>query len=165
MPTDPYARAQAAQDLARRRRRRALRAAARRSRPPAALNTSPATAGSATQRQGYAAEDLAARYLATLGIAALARNLRCKAGEIDLVAREGAVLVFIEVRQRRNQHHGGAAASVNRAKQARLIRAARYFLPALTRLHFQGRPPPCRFDVVCIEGVRIDWIRDAFQLE
>jgi putative endonuclease len=94
----------------------------------------------------------------------LARNLRCRAGEIDLVARDGPVLVFVEVRQRRDRRYGGAAASVNRAKQARLIRAARYFLPVLSRAHFAGVQPPCRFDVVSIEDGRIDWIRDAFRM-
>jgi putative endonuclease len=166
MPTDPYARAREAQRLARRRRQRALRAAARRhqqEQQPARKDPH-ATAGSPTQRQGSAAEALAARHLDALGMPILARNLRCRSGEIDLVARDGAVLVFIEVRQRRNRRYGGAAASVNRAKQTRLIRAARYFLPCLTRTHCAGRPPPCRFDVISIEGGRIDWIRDAFQM-
>lgn len=117
------------------------------------------------QRQGHAAETQAAQYLDALGLPILARNLRCRTGEIDLVARHGHVLVFIEVRQRHDLSHGGAAASVNRAKQVRLIRAARYFLPLLIRRHFQGRSPPCRFDVVGIEGPRIDWIKDAFRIE
>lgn len=92
----------------------------------------------------------------------LATNLRCRAGEIDLVAREGGLLLFIEVRERRNPSFGGAAASVNRAKQARLIRAARHFLPRLVRLHFGGAAPACRFDVVAFDTDQPRWIRDAF---
>ncbi|MGB6008744.1 YraN family protein [Castellaniella sp.] len=164
MPTDPYARAQEAQRLAWQRRQRTLRASARRLARPTAPDEPSAKAGSPTQRQGRAAEALAARYLEARGVPTLARNLRCKAGEIDLIARRGSVLIFIEVRQRRNQRYGGAAASVNRVKQARLVRAARYFLPFLSRKYFAGRPPPCRFDVISIESGRIDWIQDAFRM-
>ncbi|WP_276808636.1 YraN family protein [Castellaniella defragrans] len=125
--------------------------------------TGPLPAGSPTQRQGRAAEARAARHLEARGVRILAVNLRCRAGEIDLVAREGAVLLFIEVRERRNPVFGGAAASVNRSKQARLIRAAHHFLPRLARLHFGGATPACRFDVVAFEADRPRWIRDAFR--
>lgn len=158
MPIDPYARAQAAQDLARRRR---ARRAAVRPRPAPHGQADPA-GGSPSQRRGHAAETRAARHLAGCGLRILARNLRCKAGEIDLVARHGPILVFVEVRQRNGRRHGGAAASVNRDKQARLTRAAAFFLPRIVRVHFQGRPPPCRFDVVALDGRRIEWIRAAF---
>jgi putative endonuclease len=93
----------------------------------------------------------------------LALNLHCRAGAIDLVAQDGGTLVFIEVRHRGSLRFGGAAASVNRAKQARLARAAGYFLPHLVRRCFAGRPPACRFDVVALEGAELRWIRDAFQ--
>ncbi len=79
------------------------------------------------------------------------------------MAREGRLLLFIEVRERRNPAFGGAAASVNRPKQARLIRAARHFLPWLARLHFDGVAPACRFDVVAFDMDRPLWIRDAFR--
>ncbi|WP_298013144.1 YraN family protein [uncultured Castellaniella sp.] len=164
MSIDSHARAQEAQRLARQRRQRALRAAARQPAPQATPEAASAAAGSPTQRRGHAAETRAALHLGARGVPTLARNLRCRAGEIDLVARDGPVLVFVEVRQRRDRRYGGAAASVNRAKQARLIRAARYFLPALSRAHFAGVQPPCRFDVVSIEDGRIDWIRDAFRM-
>jgi putative endonuclease len=119
-------------------------------------------AGSPTQRQGHAAEIRAARHLQTQGVQVLAANLRCRAGEIDLVAREGGLLLFVEVRERRHPGYGGAAASVNRAKQARLIRAARHFLPQLVRRHFGGTAPACRFDVVACDANGLCWIRDAF---
>lgn len=163
MPTDAYARARQAQGLAlRRRRQRAARTAAG-DPAPSTRPGSPPPAGSPTQRQGYAAESLAHRHLNEQGLRILARNLRCRAGEIDLVACQGPTLVFVEVRQRRDRRHGGAAASVNRAKQARLIRAARYFLPLLCARYFGGRLPACRFDVVSVEGHQITWIPDAFR--
>src|SRR5690606_23522770 len=92
-------------------------------------------APSPTQHTGLRAESLAALWLEEQGLEVLDRNLLCRAGEIDLVARDGETLVFVEVRFRGSSSHGGAAASVNRRKQQRLLRAARYFLPSLTTLH------------------------------
>lgn len=119
-------------------------------------------APSPTQSAGHASEGRAARWLESQGLRVLERNLLCRAGEIDLVALEGEVLVFVEVRCRGSGSHGGAAASVNRGKQRRLLRAARYFLPTLARRHLQGRTPACRFDVVCIQQGQLEWIRHAF---
>ena len=94
----------------------------------------------------------------------IARNFRAKTGEIDIVARDGAYLVFIEVRARNNPRYASAAASVDRRKQQRLLRTAQVYL--------QRRPEfanlPCRFDVIAFEppqsgaGSRIRWIRSAF---
>ena len=159
MPTDPYETARQAQQRAVvLRRRRLRRTAARRYSPPDAILPT----GSATQRQGQRAEQRAARHLQTHGIQVLAANLRCRAGEIDLVARENGLLVFVEVRERQHPGYGGAAASVNRAKQTRLIRAAQHFLPRLTRRHFGGITPACRFDVVAFDAHGARWIRNAF---
>ncbi len=162
MPADPYDTARQAQRRAVTRRRRRLRRSG-----PAPAHAGAAAggppAGSPTQRQGREAEARAARHLEARGVRILAANLRCRAGEIDLAAREGGLLLFIEVRERRNPAFGGAAASVNRPKQARLIRAARHFLPRLARLHFGGAAPACRFDVVAFDADRIRWIRGAFQ--
>lgn len=119
-------------------------------------------APSPTQMTGSRSEDRAAAWLQERGLHILERNLLCRAGEIDLVARDGTVLVFVEVRYRGSASHGGAAASVNRRKQRRLVRAARYFLPRLVQRHFAGRQPPCRFDVVCEQGATLHWIRQAF---
>ena len=121
-----------------------------------------AMALSPAQATGHRSETRAALWLQGQGLRVLERNLLCRAGEIDLVALDGDVLVFVEVRHRGSASHGGAAASVNRGKQRRLLRAARYFLPALTRRHLAGRPPACRFDVVCVQAGRIQWIRHAF---
>ena len=69
--------------------------------------------------------------------------------------RDGT-LVFVEVRSRRGSGHGGAAASVGPQKRRRLIYAAQHYL-----MRF-ATPPPCRFDVVAIEGERLQWLRAAF---
>lgn len=107
--------------------------------------------------RGKAAEDKAATYLAGQGLHLVARNWRCKGGEIDLIMREGATLVFVEVRARSGAGFGGAAASITGGKQARIVHAARLYLAA------QGSPPACRFDAVLFDGDRLSWIRDAFQ--
>ncbi|MFT0532704.1 YraN family protein [Castellaniella hirudinis] len=156
-----YDRAQAAQAQAHDRRRRGGRqATARQSRRHAGQPLAP---GSPSQRQGHAAETRACAHLESHGARILARNLHCRAGEIDIVARWRDTLLFIEVRQRRHMRYGGAVASVNRTKQARLIRAAQYFLPFIARHHFAGRIPPCRFDVIGLQAGEIQWIADAFR--
>ena len=109
-------------------------------------------------RAGARAEELCAELLRRAGLRVLARNWRCRHGEIDLVAEEGGTLVFAEVRLRRDERFGGAAESVTMAKQARLIAAA--------RLYLMRRPnADCRFDVLLLDALetdRIRWIRNAF---
>jgi len=118
------------------------------------------TAGMTTGRQlaGAAAEDLAARHLERHGLEIVARNWRCRGGEIDLVARDGATLVFVEVRLRSSRAFGGASASVDAHKQRRVLVAARAYLA--------GRAETaCRCDVVALDGLepaRVEWIRHAF---
>lgn len=108
--------------------------------------------------QGQRAEDLCADLLRRAGLRILARNWRCRLGEIDLVAEEGGTLVFAEVRLRRDARYGGAAESVTAAKRARLVAAA--------RLYLAGRgAAACRFDVLLLDGLvpsRVQWIRNAF---
>lgn len=108
---------------------------------------------------GKEAEDAAAAYLQDQGLELLARNWRCRGGEIDLVCRHGASLVFVEVRARSRSDYGGAAASITQAKRQRLIHAARQYLAGL------GRVPPCRFDAVLVEAGQLSWLQDAFQAE
>lgn len=109
-------------------------------------------------RVGAAAEQAACRYLEQQGLVLLERNYRCRAGEVDLIMRDGDQLVFVEVRSRRNRRYGGPAESVTRAKQQRLSRAAAYYL----LLHPDNAP--CRFDVIAIlqQDNRLEWIKDAF---
>ena len=94
------------------------------------------------------------------GLRLLTRNYRTPGrggGEIDLVLRApDGTLVFVEVRKRLNQRHGGAAASVGWVKQKRIVRAAQHYLLGLSRL------PPCRFDVVEIDGDGVHWLPGAF---
>jgi putative endonuclease len=109
------------------------------------------------QVEGQAAEDLALRHLSGHGLELVERNFRCKGGEIDLVMQERATLVFVEVRKRADRSHGGAAASVTAAKQRRLIVAAQIYLQRYRQ------PPPCRFDVVAIDGAQLDWLQNAIE--
>jgi putative endonuclease len=113
---------------------------------------------SAMQAIGAEAEETAARFLASKGLAIVARNFRTRFGELDLVARDGETLVFVEVRLRTNGHFGGAAASVDSSKRARLIAAARAYLARL------ASEPPCRFDVVTLDGETARWIPAAFEV-
>jgi putative endonuclease len=109
---------------------------------------------------GRRAEDRALAYLESHGLALVARNHRCRGGEIDLVMRDGATLVLVEVRSRSRRDYGGAAASVGARKQRRFIVAARHLLatrPELARLR-------ARFDVIAIDAAQLEWIRDAFRV-
>ena len=113
------------------------------------------------QRAGDAAEDAAAKHLAAAGCRIVARNARYRDGEVDLVARERDVLVFVEVRMRVSLRFGGAAVSVNTLKQKRIARAAQHWLLG----EYGERWPACRFDVVTVDGSgTIEWIRDAFRI-
>ena len=107
---------------------------------------------------GKRAEDLCAELMRGAGLEILERNWRSRQGEIDLIARDGATLVFAEVRLRRDARFGGAAESVTAAKRARLVAAA--------RLYLAGHPEvDCRFDVLLLDRLdasRVQWLRDAF---
>jgi putative endonuclease len=106
---------------------------------------------------GQTAEARAEAFLVKQGLAPVARNWRCRFGEIDLIMQDGATRVFVEVRLRSRSDFGGAAASVTPAKQRKLLAAARQYLSGLQTL------PPCRFDVVALDGSGApDWIRNAF---
>ena len=103
---------------------------------------------------GRDAEARALAFLEQQGLTLVEKNFRCRAGELDLIMRDGQALVFIEVRSRKNQHFGGAAASVGPVKQQRLWRTASFYL-----LKFP-KPPVCRFDLVAIEGDDLRWIKN-----
>ena len=116
------------------------------------------------RQRGAASEQLAADYLQAQGLVVVAQNLRCRAGELDLVCLDGGVLAIVEVRQRLRADFGGALASVNGRKQRKIIRAARVFW----QRRAEWRARVLRFDVVGIEGLpeganRIVWIKDAFR--
>jgi putative endonuclease len=113
-----------------------------------------------TRRVGDAAESVALAYLQRQGLRLLVRNYRSPGrggGEIDLIMRAvDGTTVFVEVRQRADARHGGAAASVSATKRRRIIFAARHYLLR------QAQVPPCRFDVVAIQGSEIEWLVAAF---
>jgi len=121
---------------------------------------------SSSKSLGEAAEERALQFLQRHGLRLVERNYRvaagprARAGEVDLIMRDAeGTLVFVEVRARADAAHGGAAASVGRHKQRRLIYAAQHFLLK------QATPPPCRFDVIAIEGEQIEWLQAAFDAE
>lgn len=116
---------------------------------------------------GQQVEAQAQRWLAHRGLTPLEKNYRCKAGEIDLVMRDGEALVFVEVRYRRQNRFGGGLESVDLRKQRKLLLAARHYLAHRK----QYDDCPCRFDVLAASpaagpGDKLEWqwIRDAFGL-
>lgn len=115
------------------------------------------------QRAGAAAEDAACALLRERGCRVLARNVRYREGELDIVAQEGAVLLFVEVRLRADPRFGGAAASIDARKRSRMARAAQHYLVQAYGDGVCRRWPPCRFDVITFdrEG-HSEWIRNAF---
>ena len=111
---------------------------------------------------GKAGEEAAVQYLCQQGYRIVERNYRCRFGEIDLIARDGKTLTFIEVKTRRPQRFGPAAAAVTLEKQRHLIKASQLYL-----IQKRKACELCRFDVVTIElgaqEPRIELIKDAFQ--
>ena len=109
-------------------------------------------------------EDRALEHLQRAGLKLLARNFSTRFGELDLVMRDAAELVFVEVRYRRHRAFGGGAASVGTAKRERITRAAQGFLQAHPKL----AALPCRFDVVAFDGearaAECEWIKAAFEI-
>jgi len=98
---------------------------------------------------GQAAEEAAARWLARAGLAVLERNVRFREGEIDLVCREGDVVVFVEVKCRRPRWGEGPGDAVSWDKRRRLVRLAQHYLRARRLDHAR-----CRFDVVAVTAER-----------
>ena len=124
-----------------------------RPRPDAAGRSRPDRAA-----DGASAEALAAEFLAKRGLVIVERNWRRRVGEIDLIVRDGDMLVFVEVRLRRPADFGGAAASITAAKQARLLKAAGLYLARF------AHAPPCRFDAVlcdALDPARVEWLRNV----
>lgn len=115
------------------------------------------------QQTGQSGEDRALALLQGRGLKLLARNYRvaggpsARGGEVDLILRDrDGTLVFVEVRRRAGPAYGGAAASVGAAKQRSLMLAAQHYLQRY------ASPPACRFDVVAIDGLALEWLRGAF---
>lgn len=118
---------------------------------------------STTKEAGDAAEARAMTHLLRHGLVLVERNYRVArgprshGGEVDLIMRDrDGTLVFVEVRARRSGAFGGAGGSITFIKQQRLVFAAQRYLMRI------ASPPPCRFDVVAIEGDDLQWIKGAF---
>ena len=118
-----------------------------------------------TKSRGDDAEERALQHLLAQGLTLVERNYRVARGpsargaEVDLIMRApdaDGTLVFVEVRQRSGRTHGGAAATVTRGKQRRCILGAQFYLSNLKVW------PPCRFDVVAIDGEEVTWLPAAF---
>ncbi len=115
------------------------------------------------QRFGKSAEDLAARHLKRCGYKIVARNYRTRAGEIDIIAREGRSLVFVEVKGRQSTRYGSAKAAVTPRKQQQVAKVALWYLKETDQMGVKAR-----FDVVAVthkDGkATIEIVRNAFQL-
>lgn len=119
--------------------------------------------GTTTKAIGDAAETRALAWLQVRGLTLVQRNYRiargphARGGEVDLILRDrDGTLVFVEVRARRSADSGGAAASIGAAKQRSIVFAAQHFVARL------AAPPPCRFDVIAIDGNDVAWLKGAF---
>ena len=112
-----------------------------------------------TLDRGAAAETRAARYLARHGYELVERNYRCRAGELDIIAREGDVLAFVEVRSRASARFGHAVTAIGPAKQRQVARVAAFYLAFRRPLAARYR-----FDVVALTGDEILLVRDAWRL-
>jgi putative endonuclease len=138
-----------------------------------AVDVSDRDARTTRRRDGDEAEAYARRYLECAGLSFVAANVLYRDGEIDLVMRDARpqwasppIFVFVEVRRRSRDAHGGAAGSITREKRRRIAAAAAHYLVGLGLRTL----PTCRFDVVAVDGdpangFHVDWIRDAFQDE
>ncbi len=121
------------------------------------MNPRPRQPGS-RQQAGLEAETLALAFLKARGLTLLERNFRCRMGEIDLVMRDGASIVFVEVRLRSPGAYASAAESIDSHKQKRIVAAAGFYLAGRAQA-------PCRFDCVLLEHAHEDsirWIKSAF---
>ena len=121
-------------------------------------------AGPSRATRGALAETAARDYLVSQGLQCIARNVRCRFGEIDLVMQDGDVLIIVEVRYRRARNPLNAAESIDANKQRKLSLAAAWYLSR----HRQLQHCPVRFDVIAIDGrmgaeSALQWIKDAFR--
>lgn len=112
------------------------------------------------RQTGARYENLAAEYLKSHGLSVIEKNFHCRQGEIDLIARDGEYLVFVEVKYRQRKENGISLEAVDRRKQKMICKAARYYLACVVG----NMDVSCRFDVVGIDGKEesVSWIKNAF---
>jgi putative endonuclease len=111
-----------------------------------------------TRKTGNDKELLAAEYLKKNGMRIVEKNFRSRQGEIDIIGYDGAYLVFVEVKYRKNEAKGNALEAVGIQKQLRICRTADYY----RYIHHVGDDAYIRYDVVGIQGDEITWIKNAF---
>jgi len=130
--------------------------------PKDTTSVHPAPVAGTRHADGRLAEERAAAWLERQGLKVVARNFRVRGGEIDLICKDGRTTVFVEVRQRKDKAYGGAAASITRSKQQRIILAARHWLA-------ERGSSDCRFDCILLDGSATDapleWLRHAFDAD
>ncbi|WP_026253892.1 YraN family protein [Legionella shakespearei] len=116
-----------------------------------------------TQQAGQQAEQKALHYLLGQGLKLVTRNYSCRMGEIDLIMKDGAHLVFIEVRSRSNMNFGDGAMSITYAKRQKIIKTTSFYMIK----HNIQEKFPIRFDVIAINGKSgaMSWIKDAFNVD
>lgn len=110
---------------------------------------------------GATHEQKAAEFLIAQGYNILERNFTCRQGEIDIIARDGEYICFVEVKYRAGKTAGEAAEAVDRRKQRKILRVARFYLMR----HGMSEWTPCRFDVVAMDGTDIMLYKHAFEAE
>jgi putative endonuclease len=122
------------------------------------LKSDPATWSDPRHREGARAEALAAAVLARDGFVIVEQRFRYHRHDVDLVARRGNLVVFAEVKSRTGRRYGAPAEAVGWRKQRELARVAAAWLQR------HGRPDDvCRFDVITVEGAKVDWMQSAFR--
>lgn len=122
------------------------------------LKSDPATWTDPRHRAGAAAEGQAAALLRREGYAVLEQRFRYRRHDIDLVARRGNMVVFVEVKARSSSRFGAASQTVTSAKQMQLVRAASAWLQR------HGQPGDvARFDVIAVQEGRLSWLQGAFR--
>jgi putative endonuclease len=114
---------------------------------------------------GSKGEQRAADHLSALGWEILDRNYRCKSGEIDIIARDGGDIVFVEVKTRRTTAFGSPSDAVDRRKQGKIVKSAQHYLTERNLGEVDSR-----FDVVEIyftngQPIRVELIKSAFWQE
>lgn len=108
-------------------------------------------------------ESFAEQYLVEKGLTCLAKNFFSRQGEIDLIMKDSACIVFVEVKYRKTTNFGGAISAVSHIKQQKIIKTASFFLQQQRLNEYNTE---CRFDVIAIEGDKnhptVNWLKNAF---
>ncbi len=113
--------------------------------------------------RGRATEAFAEQYLIQQGLIPIDRNVHCRQGEIDLIMKENQILVFVEVKYRKNNHFGGAISAIPQSKQDKIKHCVAFYLH---KVNLNEYNTPCRFDVIALEGdinqPQVTWLKNAF---